>query len=92
MIKNYITNIKDKITTKVNTIKEENEKLKELLENTTTFQNLFPIPTLNTETKEYKISTITNECPDINKEKAQMISNLIPIDETYLTIIYSKEL
>ena len=92
MIKNYITNIKDKITTKMNTIKEENEKLKELLENTTTFQNLFPIPTLNIETKEYKISTITNECPDINKEKAQMISNLIPIDETYLTIIYSKEL
>lgn len=92
MIKNYITNIKDKITTKMNTIKEENEKLKELLKNTTTFQNLFPIPTLSIEIKEQKISTITNKCPDINKEKAQIISNLIPIDETYLTIIYSKEL
>jgi len=95
MFKKILNNINKKISTinqKVNTIKEENNHYKELLETTTTFQNLFSIPELNNKPSEHKITIITNESPDINKEKATLISKLIPINETFLTTIYSKEI
>lgn len=91
MLKNFITNITDKMNETVNTLKEENEKYKELLETTTTFQNLFPIPELSTESPQHRITTIINESPDINKDKAKLISMLIPIEQTFLSIIYTQE-
>lgn len=95
-IKNTLTNkvneVTTKVTDKVNTIKEENARYKELLEKTTTFQNLFPITNLTQETPQHKITTITTECPDINKDKATIISKLIPISETYLTVLYATEI
>lgn len=95
-LKNNLTNKVNEITTKVNekvnTIKEENEHYKQLLETTTTFQNLFPIPELTLIPSEHKITTITTDCPDINKEKATAIAKLIPIEETFLSIIYAKEI
>ena len=94
-IKNNLTTklntITNKVNEKVNTMKEENEKYKQLLKTTTTFQNLFPIPELPQEIQQHKIATITNECPDINKEKAKLISSLIPIEQTFLDIIYTQE-
>lgn len=92
MFKELINNVSNKITDKVNTIKEENNYYKELLENTSTINNLFPIPNINIEIPIHKAATITTESPDINENKAKNISKLIPIDETYLTIIYSKEI
>jgi len=92
MFKNIINNITTKITDKVNTIKEENNHYKELLETTTTFQNLYPIQNSTIEPSEHKINIITTECPDINKEKATLITKLIPIEETYLSINYTKEI
>ena len=95
-IKNTLTNkvneVTTKVTNKVNTIKEENARYKELLEKTTTFQNLFPITNLTQETQQHKIAIITIECPDINKDKATIISKLIPISETYLTVLYATEI
>ena len=95
-IKNTLTNkvneVTTKVTDKVNTIKEENARYKELLEKTTTFQNLFPITNLTQETLQHKITIITTECPDINKDKATIISKLIPISETYLTVLYATEI
>ena len=95
-IKNTLTNkvneVTAKVTNKVNTIKEENARYKELLEKTTTFQNLFPITNLTQETQQHKITIITTECPDINKDKATIISKLIPISETYLTVLYATEI
>lgn len=88
MLDKIINNLTDKI----NNIKEESNHYKELLEETMTFQNLFPIPNLSIKPSEHKIFTITNECPDINKEKATLIAKLIPIEETYLTTIYTKEI
>ena len=88
MFKELINNINNKI----NTIKEENNHYKELLEKTETIKNLYPIPNLIPEIHIHKVTTITNSCPDINKDKAILISKLIPIDETFLTIIYSKEI
>ena len=95
-IKNTLTNkvneVTTKVTNKVNTIKEENARYKELLEKTTTFQNLFPITNLTQETPQHKIAIITTDCPDINKDKATIISKLIPISETYLTVLYATEI
>lgn len=82
----------EKFVNKINTIKEENNHYKELLETTTTFQNLYPIPTPNTQSPIHKITYIINECPDINKDKANLIATLIPINETFLSINYAKEI
>lgn len=95
MFEKFMNNLTDKaniIKDKANTIKEENNHYKELLNTTTTFTNLFPIPELNTKPSQHKVTTITTECPDINKEKASLIAKLIPIEETFLSIIYSKEI
>ncbi len=88
MFKELINSIEEKY----NNIKEENNNLNNLMQTTSTFQNLFPIPELNNESSLYKIEFITNECPDINKEKATLISKLIPVSETYLSVLYAKEL
>ena len=87
MLKSFFEKTKQEYNIK----KEENATYNQLLGTTTTFKNLFPITT-TTEPTEYKIAYITNDCPDINKEKAQIIASLIPIDETYLSVIYSKEI
>lgn len=84
--------IMNNINNKVNSIKEENNLYKQLLETTTTFQSLFPIPTTSIIPCDYKISYITNDNPDINNEKAKIIACLIPFQETYLTTIYAKEI
>lgn len=91
MFKDIINNLTNKITDKVNTIKEENNQYKKLLEETTTLNNLYPIPQILKEIQLNRINVVTTECPDINKEKAQIIVNLIPLEETYLSINYAKE-
>ena len=81
----------NKLENKYNKIKQENNTLNTLLETTVTFDSLNPIPNITIPTSQEKITYITNECPDINEEKATIISKLIPINETYLTILYAKE-
>ena len=88
MFKEFMNNLTDKI----NTIKENNNHYKELLQTTTTFTDFFPIPDLNITPSYHRITTITTECPDINKEKAILISSLIPIEETFILITYAKEI
>lgn len=88
MFNNLINNIQNKI----NNIKEENANYNNLLNNSSKFSNLTPIPILNQSIIESKINYITKICPDLNKEKATIINKLIPLQETYLTINYSKEI
>lgn len=88
MFNQVIKNIKDKY----NTIKQENDTLDNLLNTTTTFQNLYKIPIQKDNNLEQKINFIQNNCPDINEEKAKLISNIIPIQETYLEVFYAKEI
>jgi hypothetical protein len=88
MLNNLISKVKDKI----NTIQEENKNYNNLLEKSSKFTNLQPLPTLNLIENEYKINYILETCPDLNKSKAITINNLIPIDETYLYIYYIKEI
>lgn len=88
MFKNILNNIQDKY----NNIKQENAILDQLLKTTTTFQNLFPISTQNIESQEHKVAYILENCPDINEKKANLITKVIPITETYLTVLYSIEI
>ena len=87
MFKNMLNTIHEKMDTK----KEENNFYREILLKTTTFKNLFPIPPLSTNFNEYKVNYIQNNCPDINKDKATLITQLIPIEETILSAFYAKE-
>ena len=70
MFKELVSKIQDKYNNKL----EENNHYKKLLDTTTTFPDLSPIPNLTTEPCDYKITYITNDSPDINKEKARLIA------------------
>ncbi len=80
------------IGNKYDTIKKENDNLNNLMNQTTTFKNLFKIENLNIEPSEHRIAFITADSPDINTDKAILISKLIPINETIIYSYYSKEL
>lgn len=88
MFNNFIKNVK----TKINIIKETNINYNKLIKKSMKFSGFKPLPELTNEPCEGRINYITNICPDINNDKATIISKIIPIDETYLTIIYSKEI
>ena len=88
MFEKITKNLKNKI----NTIKEENDNYKKLLETTTTLNDFYEIKTTTNEISEHKITYITNNCPDINKIKANLIATLIPISETFLDVYYAKEI
>lgn len=88
MFNNLINNVKNKI----NTIKIENENYNNLLNNSSKFENLKQLPELRDNIVEAKINNIIKTCPDLNLDKATIINKLIPIDETYLTVMYSKEI
>ena len=89
MFKDLLNNINNKY----NTIKEQNNLYKELLNTTTTISDFLPIPTqTNKQISEHLILYITNTSPDISKTKASIIANLIPINETYLDVYYAKEI
>lgn len=87
MFNNIINNVK----TKINKIKFENQNYNNLLNNSSKFTGLQPLPTLSNQTIERNIYNILETCPDLNKEKAITINKIIPLSEPYLTIVYSKE-
>lgn len=89
MFKDLLNNISNKY----NTIKEQNNLYKELLNTTNTITDFLPIPPQsNKQISEHLITYIINNSPDISKTKANIIANLIPINETYLEIYYAKEI
>lgn len=87
MLENFLGSIKRKYEN----IKNENNMLDSLLQTTTTFNNLFPILNKNKQISEHKISFILENCPDLNEDKARLISSIIPIQETFLDVIYAIE-
>ena len=88
MFENILNNVKDKI----NTIKEENINYNNLLKQSLKFSNLNNLPEIKKTINEGKITKILEYCPDLNKEKAIIINNLIPLSETFLEIYYIKEI
>lgn len=87
-----LKDIMNKIQHQIDTKKKENKDYKILLQKTETFKNMSPILIEDKEISEHKTTFIINECPDLNAEKALIIAKLIPIKETYLTILYAKEI
>ena len=87
MFNSLINNIKKKIDTK----KKENEEYNNILNNSIKFTDFTQIKTFYNEYIDKNLNLIINTSPDINKEKATIISKLIPLNETYLSVIYSKE-
>ena len=85
-------NILNFIENKYNQKKQETENTNYLMNKTTTFQNFYKIPDTLNEESTYKKEIIEEESPDINKEKASLISKLIPIEETIIEALYSKEI
>ena len=88
MLKELLNNISNKY----DSIKKETEELNSLINTTSTLTNLFPIPKLNNDPSEHKITFIKETCPDINEDKAKLITSLIPVNETLLDAYYSKEI
>ena len=88
MSNNFIDNIKNKLKN----IKEENNNYNNLIETSTIFENLTNINIQNEVFNENKVHWILNNCPDLNKDKANIIANLIPKSETLLAIIFTKEI
>lgn len=82
----------NKITEKINNYKEQESQFKELLQTSTTFNNLNKFELTTIEDQINKINFITNNCPDINDFKAKIISQVIPIQETILEVFYTKEI
>ena len=87
VFKNFIHHVQDKY----NNMVEENHHFQQLLQTTTTFHNLFPLPDNDREISDHLITYITNDSPDINEAKAYIIARLIPIDEIYLMVVYARE-
>lgn len=87
-----MTSIINILEEKINKIKKEKFEYNNLLKNATTITGLLPMKTNNKQLTDYKIKKITDSSPDINKNKAIIINKLIPIEETYLHIAYTKEI
>lgn len=88
MFKELFNNIQNKYSN----MKQESAALDQLLQTTTTFQNLFPIINKNQQISEHKIIYALENCPDLNEEKANLITSIIPIQETYLDVLYTTEI
>ena len=86
MSNNFIDNIKNKLKN----IKEENNNYNNLIKTSTIFENLTNINIQNEVFNENKVHWILNNCPDLNKDKANIIANLITKNETLLAIIFNK--
>jgi hypothetical protein len=84
--------LKNKITNKLNSIKQEEELYKQLLTSAQPIKSLYPLTHQTTEIPEHKQKFITHNCPDINDEKAKIIAQLLALEETMLEVYYAKEI
>lgn len=86
-----INNLFNKVNNIINTKKEENRLYNELLNKSLKFDSLQNIVTYNNILNEGKWEEILELCPNLNIDKAKLINSLIPINETYLKIIYTTQ-
>jgi len=83
-----INNIFNKVSNLIDTKKQENLIYNELLNNSLRFENLKDLNNTNKLINEGNIEELLLLCPNLNKETAQIIDNLIPVYETYIKVIY----
>lgn len=87
MFKELINNVQEKYKRQ----KEEAALYNDLIEKTSTINKIAPLPAIDKKNITISHQDIVNICPDINDQKAQTIIGTLPIDELYLTVMYSKE-
>ncbi len=87
MFKELLNNVQDKYKK----IQEENALYNKLLETTNVVSSLIDVPIIDKKSITVSYMDILNLCPDLNDEKALLIRGLIPIDEVYLTVMYTRE-
>jgi len=78
----------DKVGDMIDSKKEENRLYNELLSKSLKFEGLQDIVIHNTIVNEGRIEEILGICPNLNESQAKIIDSLIPINETYLKILY----
>ena len=82
--------ILDNIKNKINEIKQNNNEYQDILNNSSTIENLQKIPEL--QRKEISPTLLTNKNPNINKDIAEIIIDLLPLNEMYLDVIHTNEI
>lgn len=81
--------ILDSIKNKLNEMEKTNEEYLNKLNNANIINNLQEIPIL--EEKNISPVILTSKNPNITEDKAKLINNLLPYNETYLEVLYSNE-
>ena len=81
--------ILDSIKNKLNEMEKTNEEYLNKLNNSNIINHLQEIPTL--EEKNISPVILTSKSPNITEDKAKLINNLLPYNETYLEVLYSTE-
>lgn len=79
------------VQNKYKQIQEESTLYLKLLNTTNTIAGLTSLPTISKNDMTVSYKHILDICPDLNDNKALLIRSLLPINEVYLTVMYSKE-
>ena len=82
--------ILDSIKNKINEIEKNNEEYQTILNNSNIITNLIEIKELNR--KDIAPEILENKNSNITKDKAKLIIDLIPVDESILELLYANEI
>lgn len=82
--------ILDNIKNKINEIEKNNEDYQKILDNSNVIDNLQTLP--NLERKDISTEILESKNSNLTKDKAKLIIDLIPIDESILEVLYTTEL
>ena len=80
----------ESIKNTINNIEKSNEEYQKMIYNASTISNLNSLD--SSIEKDISPSLLTSKNPNITEEKAKLIINLLPLNETYLEVLYSKEI
>lgn len=87
MFEKLINSIQDKYKK----YQEESLTFKNLLDKTEIINDLENVPLINKNDITISYKNILENCPDLNENKALIIRGLLPVDEIFLTVMYSRE-
>ena len=82
--------ILDNIKNKINEIEKNNEDYQKILDNSNTIDNLQVLP--NLDRKDISTEILESKNSNLTRDKARLIIDLIPIDESILEVLYTNEL
>ena len=80
----------ESIKNTINNIEKSNEEYQKMIYNASTISNLNSLD--SSIEKDISPSLLTSKNPNITEEKAKLIINLLPLNEIYLEVLYSKEI